>query len=215
MSVRDHLDNFNRIILDLQSIRVKVDDEDLVIILLCFFSKSYENFIDTMLYSRDSIIVNNVKDNLQSKELKRRVSSSNGDDAGLTVRRGRSMERGNSSKGHTRSNSLSNSKKVRCYKCKKMGHIRKNFPQLKKDRNASAIVVRSSATVSGESSYEGDERDVLIVNTTGFSNTWVMDTGASYHMTFNRKLFNSFKEWNGSVKLGDDEELRVKGSGAI
>nr|KYP56816.1 Retrovirus-related Pol polyprotein from transposon TNT 1-94 [Cajanus cajan] len=42
-----------------------------------------------------------------------------------------------------------------------------------------------------------------------------MDTGASYHMTFNRKLFNSFKEWNDSVKLGDDEELGVKGSSAV
>nr|KYP51415.1 Retrovirus-related Pol polyprotein from transposon TNT 1-94 [Cajanus cajan] len=42
-----------------------------------------------------------------------------------------------------------------------------------------------------------------------------MDTGASYHMTFNKKLFNSFKEWNGSVKLGDDEELGVKGSGVV
>nr|KYP63829.1 Retrovirus-related Pol polyprotein from transposon TNT 1-94 [Cajanus cajan] len=218
MSVRDHLDNFNRIILDLQSIGVKVDDEDLAIILLCSLPKSYENFIDTMLYGRDSITLNNVKDNLQSKELKRRVvSSSNMDDVGLSVSRGSSMERGNSSKGHTRSNSLSKSKKVRCYKCKEVGHIRKNSPQLKKDRNsnASEAVVRSSATVSGESSDEGDDGDVLTVSTTGFANTWVMDTGASYHMTFNKKLFNSFKEWNGSVKLGDDEELGVIDSGVV
>jgi len=94
ISVRDHLDNFNRVILDLQSIGVKIDDEDQAIILLCSLPKSYENFIDTMLYGRDSITVNNVKDSLQSKELKRRVSSSNGDDAGLIVSRGRSMERG-------------------------------------------------------------------------------------------------------------------------
>jgi len=110
--VRDHLDNFNWVILDLHSIGVKIDDEDQAIILLCSLPKSYENFIDTMLYGRDSITVNNVKDSLQSKELKRRVSSSNGDDAGLIVSRGRSMERGNSSKGHMRNNSLSKSNKV-------------------------------------------------------------------------------------------------------
>nr|KYP46866.1 Retrovirus-related Pol polyprotein from transposon TNT 1-94 [Cajanus cajan] len=192
-----YLDNFNRIILDLQSIGVKVDDEDLAIILLCSLPKSYENFIDTMLYGRDSITLNNVKDNLQSKKLKRRVvSSSNVDDVGVTVNRDRSMERENSSKGHTRSNSLSKSKKERCYKCKDVGHIRKNCQQLKKDRNsnASVAVVRSSATVSGESSDEGDGGDVLTVSTTSFADTWVMDTRASYHMTFNEKLFNSFKE---------------------
>ncbi|KAJ1386525.1 Retrovirus-related Pol polyprotein from transposon TNT 1-94 [Sesbania bispinosa] len=127
------------------------------------------------------------------------------------------MERGNSSRGHTRSNSLSKSKKVRCFKCKEVRNIRKNCPQLKKDRNsnASATVVRSSAAISGESLDEGDDGDVLTVSTTGSAETWVMDTGASYHMTFNKELFSSFKEWNGSVKLGDDEELGVKGSGAV
>ncbi|KAJ1407408.1 Zinc finger, CCHC-type [Sesbania bispinosa] len=105
------------------------------------------------------------------------------------------MERGNSSRGHTRSNSLSKSKKVRCFKCKDVGHVRKNCPQLKKDRNsnASAAVVRSSAAVSGESSDEGDGGDVLTVSTTGSADTWVMDTGASYHMTFNKELFSSLK----------------------
>ncbi|KAJ1377558.1 Zinc finger, CCHC-type [Sesbania bispinosa] len=83
------------------------------------------------------------------------------------------MERGNSSKGHTRSNSLLKSKKVRCFKCKEVGHIRKNCPQLKKDRNsnANAAVVRSSVTAFGESSDEGDDKDVLTINTTGSADT--------------------------------------------
>ncbi|KAJ1427517.1 Zinc finger, CCHC-type [Sesbania bispinosa] len=121
------------------------------------------------------------------------------------------------SKRHTCNNSLSKSKKVRCYKCKEVEHIRKNCPQLKKDKNSNAatVVVRSSATVSGESSNEEDGKDVLTVSTTGSDDTWFMDTGASYHMTFNRELFSSFKEWNGSVKLSDDEELGVNGCGVV
>ena len=55
----------------------------------------------------------------------------------------------------------------------------------------------------------------MTVSTIGSADTWVMDTGASYHMTFNKELFSSFKEWNGNVMLGDDEELGVKGSGAV
>ncbi|KAJ1431549.1 Zinc finger, CCHC-type [Sesbania bispinosa] len=66
---------------------------------------------------------------------------------------------------------------MRCFKCKKVGHIRKNCPQLKNDRNsnASAAVVRSSAAASGESSDEGDGGDVLtkeeVENLAGNKNT--------------------------------------------
>ena len=76
MQVKDHLDNFNQIILDLQGIGVKIDDEDQAIILLCSLPNSYENFVDTMLYGRESISVSDVKDVMQSKELKRKVSGS-------------------------------------------------------------------------------------------------------------------------------------------
>ena len=34
-------------------------------------------------------------------------------------------------------------------------------------------------------------------------------------MTFSKKLFDSFKEWKGSVKLGDGEKLSVEGSGSL
>jgi len=148
-----------------------------------------------MLYGRDSITVNNVKDTLESKELKRRISSSNGDEASWIVSKGKSMERGNNIKGHMRGNSLSKSKKVRCYKCKELEHIRKNYPQLKKERNSNArvTITRSSAVVSSENSDEGDGEDVLTIITIGSDDTWVMDTGASYHMTFNKELFSSFK----------------------
>ena len=68
--VKDHLDNFNRIILDLQGVDVKIENEDHALILLCLVPNSYENFIDTMLYGRKTITVNDVKDSLMSKELK-------------------------------------------------------------------------------------------------------------------------------------------------
>jgi hypothetical protein len=34
-------------------------------------------------------------------------------------------------------------------------------------------------------------------------------------MTFSKNLFTSFKEWNISVKLGDDKQFSVKGSGYV
>ncbi|KAI4330702.1 hypothetical protein MLD38_028962 [Melastoma candidum] len=75
-SVKEHVDNFNRIVLDLQGVDVKIDDEDQALILLCSLPSSYENFVDTMLYGRETISVSNVKDAPQSKELKEKVSES-------------------------------------------------------------------------------------------------------------------------------------------
>ena len=222
MQVKDHLDNFNRIILDLQGVGVKIDNEDQAIILLCSLPNSYENFVDTMLYGRESISVSDVKNAMQSKELKRKVSGSNedGSEAGLVVSRGRNKERDGASRGKSRSRSKPNG--IRCFQCKERGHIRRECPQRKKgnekkesNSNASAAVVQDSSEVSQHSSDEGESSDVLTVSTSSSANTWVMDTGASYHMTFSKNLFTSFKEWNGSVKLGDDEELSVKGSGSV
>ena len=215
MQVKDHLDNFNRIILDLQGVGVKIDDEDQAIILLCSLPNSYENFVDTMLYGRDSISVGDVKDAMQSKELKRRVSGSNedGSDAGLVVSRGRNKERDGGSRDKSRSKSRSN--RPRCFHCKEKGHIRKDCPQRKRGSDKKESNGNASAAVVQESSDEEDKGDVLTVSTSGSANTWVMDTGASYHMTFSKELFTSFKEWNGNVKLGDDEVLGVKGSGSV
>ena len=67
------MDNFNRIILVLQGVNVKIKDKDQALILFCSLPNSYENFVDTMLYGRTTITVNDVKDSLMSKELKKKI----------------------------------------------------------------------------------------------------------------------------------------------
>ncbi|KAI4313020.1 hypothetical protein MLD38_037799 [Melastoma candidum] len=90
-SVKEHIDNFNHIVLDIQGVDVKIDDEDQALILLCSLPSSYENFVDTMSYERETISVSDVKDALQSKELKKKVSESyeggseSGDDKAIPV----------------------------------------------------------------------------------------------------------------------------------
>ncbi|KAI4379947.1 hypothetical protein MLD38_006183 [Melastoma candidum] len=158
-----------------------------------------------------------VKDALQSKELKKKVSESyeGGSESGLVVSRGRNKERDGGRKGKSRSKSKS--KGPRCYHCKEPGHFRRDWPQRKtgkesKESNGKAIasVVRES---SDEGEYEGS--DVLTVATSSLTDTWIMDSGASYHMTFNKDWFNSFKKWNNFVRLGDDKAIPVLGSGSV
>ena len=99
-------------------------------ILLCLLPNSYENFVDTMMYGRDSISINDVKDTLLSKELKKLVSNSveGSVESRLTIRMVKNMERnhGSNSKSHSMSRA-----ELRCYYSKGIGHIRKLCPQQK------------------------------------------------------------------------------------
>ena len=71
-SIEDHLDEFNKIILDLENIEIKVEDEDQALLLLRSLSSKYETLCDTLLDSCDSLTLEEVQAALMSKELKER-----------------------------------------------------------------------------------------------------------------------------------------------
>ena len=67
-SLENHLTVFKEIVSDLESMEVKYDEEDLGLILLCSLPTSFATFRDTILYSRDSLTLDEVYDALFSKE---------------------------------------------------------------------------------------------------------------------------------------------------
>lgn len=59
-SIRDNLDDYNRLILDLENLDIKVEEEDKAIILLNSLPKSYGTLVETMKYSRDTLFLSDV-----------------------------------------------------------------------------------------------------------------------------------------------------------
>ncbi|MCV4608000.1 retrotransposon gag domain-containing protein, partial [Escherichia coli] len=72
-SIVKHLDEFNKIILDLKNMDIKFEDEDQALILLCSLPGSFDNFVNSMLYGRDTISIRDIKVSMNSKELRRKL----------------------------------------------------------------------------------------------------------------------------------------------
>src|SRR4051812_24514312 len=69
--VKQHLDVFNYIIMDLGNIDIKVKSEDQALIVLSSLPASYESFVDTLLYGKDTISLDDINNALKSNELKK------------------------------------------------------------------------------------------------------------------------------------------------
>ncbi|GJU42490.1 hypothetical protein Tco_1195447 [Tanacetum coccineum] len=69
----DHIDEFNKLILDLANIDIEIEDEDQAFML----TSSYENFVETLLYGRESLTMEDVLVTLKTRELKKRTKGTN------------------------------------------------------------------------------------------------------------------------------------------
>jgi hypothetical protein len=67
--VAEQLDMFNKLILDLENIDVKIKDEDQTFLLLCVLPRSRAHFKETPMYERDSLTFEEVQPVLYSKDL--------------------------------------------------------------------------------------------------------------------------------------------------
>ncbi|GJU83627.1 retrovirus-related pol polyprotein from transposon TNT 1-94 [Tanacetum coccineum] len=109
--ISEHIDEFNKIVLDLANIEVKFEDEDLALLLLTYLPASYEHFVDTLLYGREALTLEDVMARLNSKEIKERSKAKGDDGEGLYVR-GRTDHRDSpQSRGKSRSKSRGYGKK--------------------------------------------------------------------------------------------------------
>src|SRR4051812_47375899 len=91
--VKQHLDEFNSIIMDLKNIDIKIESEDRAMILLCSLPASYETFVDTLLYGKYTFSLEDIKNAVKLKELKKNFTDSKDGKGKITRRDKRSESR--------------------------------------------------------------------------------------------------------------------------
>lgn len=113
MYVYEHLDEFNKIILDLANI----DDEDQAVLLLSSLDTSYANLKETMTYGRETLTLDDVQSVLHSRELQNKAKNKPKTGEGLTIR-GR-LEKHSHKGKNNKVRSKSKGKQLKCFVCHK------------------------------------------------------------------------------------------------
>ncbi|GJX10003.1 retrovirus-related pol polyprotein from transposon TNT 1-94 [Tanacetum coccineum] len=156
--ISEHIDEFNKIVLDLANIEVKFEDEDLALLLLTSLPASYEHFVDTLLYGREALTLEDVMATLNSKEIKERSKAKGDDGEGLYVR-GRT-DRRDSRQSRGKSRSKSRGGRLKCYICQSEDHLKRNCPKNNRKKSTGYAKKDEQPSSSG-STY--DDSEVMVV----------------------------------------------------
>ena len=127
--IKNHLDEFNKLILDLENVNIVLENEDRALILLSSLLDSYEHFVDTLLYGKQTLTLKDVKNALESKDLKKMAEGNDQSNAEGLVAKGKSDKKNNKQKknNNQKNKAEKKNKKRKCYSCQKEGHYIKDY----------------------------------------------------------------------------------------
>lgn len=99
--------------------------------------------------------------------------------------------------------------KVICQNYGKPGHFCKDCKEEKKKK-------KKKFDYDFESKKEDGDAFIATLATHASNDAWLIDLGASFHMTFNKDWFSKYEEFDGGkMYLGDDSHLDIVGYGKV
>ncbi|KAL5823751.1 hypothetical protein ACOSQ4_021651 [Xanthoceras sorbifolium] len=209
-SVAQHLNEQNTITTQLSSVEIEFDEEVRALILLSSLPDSWNATVTAVSSSsgNNKLKFDDVRDLVLSEEIRRRESGEASSSSALqTESRGRTSERSSyrSRSKSRRGKSRSRKKDFSCYNCGKKGHFKRDCRAPKKDTGT-----QESANVTEEAG------DAMILSVNSPIESWILDSGASFHATPCREIMENYASGNfGKVHLADDETLKIVGKGDI
>nr|GEU53542.1 zinc finger, CCHC-type [Tanacetum cinerariifolium] len=209
----DHIYEFNKLILDLVNIDIEIEDEDQAVMLLTSLPSSYENFVETLLYGRESLTMEDVLAILNSRELKKKLKVQKEEAGDGLYVRGNSDHSGKAHfGGSSRFKSRGRISKLKCFICHSDGHLKRDCPR-KKSSGFVKMGKRNQDSDSFDNEGNAYFGEVLVVVRNDEITKLVMDSGQSYHMTNMRDFLYDFKGFDGGlVQLGDNRTCSIKGT---
>ncbi|KAK2987526.1 hypothetical protein RJ640_030195 [Escallonia rubra] len=193
------------------NINVKLEEEDQTILLLSSLPKSYETLKTTLLFGKETLLVDDVMSALMdSRRVNGTNSSSQGE--GLAVRSKNKNGHGRG-RGRSRSRNPGHRKDRKCPKKKEKKNEKKHV-------NNANVAEEDDNSSDGDlylvSSVEQQEGNLLSVRDDNFSTEWFLDYACSFNMCAHKEWFDCLTPCkDGTVLMGNDAVCKVMGIGTI
>ncbi len=205
-SMEVHLKHMKELTDRLAAIGAPIAEEDQVVTLLGSLPPSYSVLVTALEARVDDVKLNFVQQALTHEEQKRNGQfgrSSGGQTDSALV--------GAQKKGWPR-------KQIRCFDCGETGHVRRNCPR-KKRLGSPGLAHR--VKIAEEESSVSDSDGVFTVTVGSVDSPrmgrWLVDSGASRHMTREKELLTDYREFEKPEKvgLGDGRTVEAMGVGNV
>ncbi|KAA8523891.1 hypothetical protein F0562_010314 [Nyssa sinensis] len=225
-SIADHLNEFQSVVNQLATMKMVIEDELQALLLLSSLPDIWETLVVTMSNSAPDgkLSMGQVSSSLFNEETRRKLVGTDNAQALVSENRGRSKNRGHKGHGKSKGRSQSRGKsteKGKCYHCGKEGHLKRNCYAWKREQKEENNNQKKNEEKNTTATFEGDEVVVLSCGEeeclhVGNEIEWVVDTGASYHATYNKEFFTSYKAGDfGTVKMGNTSHSKIVGIGDV
>ena len=201
ISATDHINNLNTLFSQLSSLDYKITENERAELLLQSLLDSYDQLIINLTnnvlndyLSFDDMAAAILEEESRRKNKEDRLETSKQAEA-LLMMRGRSMECG-SSGSQSRPNSQRR-KQFKCYNCGKKWHFKKdclNKKSIEKvPEGSSSQGCITSTSDDGEILY--DEAIIGSKDSKQLTDVWIVDSGATWHMTPHRDWFCTYEPY--------------------
>ncbi|KAH9750946.1 Integrase catalytic domain-containing protein [Citrus sinensis] len=173
-SLNEHVDEFNIVCDELETIDEGLSDDSKALLLISSLPKSYKHFVDTLLYRRQTLSLEEVKSALGTKKLKDKQDNPESESSEGVMARGRPEKR--ESRGKKQDRSKSKQKNLKCFHCHKEGHFKRHCPERKnKNKETKERTGNTAIAIEEEGSFE--TAGVLIATSQKPQGQWVLDSG--------------------------------------